>query len=103
VENECIDGSYSTGNLACLLPQMLGVDYVLISRLFYFTEGIKLENYVLDKRIEKVRYLLRYTSCSLTDIASKLGYRRVDHLSKDFKAITGMSPSYFRELQAFVE
>jgi AraC family transcriptional regulator len=103
VENECIDGPFSTNNLAGLLPQKLGVDYTLVSRLFYCTEGIKLENYVLNKRIEKARYLVRHTSCSLTDIASKVGYSRVDQLSRDFKTITGMSPSYFRELQAFVE
>ncbi len=103
VENECIDRSYATGNLACLFSEKLGLDYVSINTLFYNTEGIKLEKYVLDKRIEKVQYLLRYTSCSLTDIAGKLGYRRVYHLSRDFKAITGMSPSYFRELQALVK
>jgi AraC-like DNA-binding protein len=103
VENEYKEGSFSTGNLACLLSQKLGVDYDLVCRLFYYTEGIKLENYVLIKRIEKARYLVRHTSFSLTDIASKVGYSRVCHLSRDFKAITGMSPSYFRKLQTLVE
>ncbi|MDO1451277.1 AraC family transcriptional regulator [Rhodocytophaga aerolata] len=101
VENDWVDGSSATGNLACLLPQKLGVDYVLVSRLFYDTEAIKLENYLLAKRIEKARYLVRHTNCSLTEIASKVGYSRVTHLSRDFKAITGMTPSYFKKLQEF--
>jgi transcriptional regulator GlxA family with amidase domain len=53
--------------------------------------------------VEKVQELLRHTQRSLTDIAFELGYSSVHHLSNQFKKITGMSPSHFRELQTDIE
>jgi AraC family transcriptional regulator len=87
-------------NFAHVLTEALHMDYDTISSLFSHTEGITLEQYLIHRRVQKVQELLRYTSLTLTDIAFDLGYSSVHHLSNQFKKITGMSPSRFRESHA---
>lgn len=87
-------------NFAALVASTLHMDYDSASALFTATEGITLEQYMIQKRIEKVQELLKYTDMSLTDIAFQLGYSSVHHLSNQFKKISGMPPSVFRELKS---
>jgi AraC-like DNA-binding protein len=103
IENELINSESHTKKFASLVTENLHMDYDLVSTLFSNTEGIKLEQYVIGKRVEKVQELLKHTHSSLTDIAFELGYSSVHHLSNQFKKITGMSPSHFRELQVGIE
>jgi AraC-like DNA-binding protein len=88
-----------TRNFAHVLTEDLHMDYDTISALFSHTEGVTLEQYLINRRVQKVQELLKYTPLSLTDIAFDLGYSSVHHLSNQFKKITGMPPSRFRELQ----
>ncbi|HYE55651.1 MAG TPA: AraC family transcriptional regulator [Chitinophagaceae bacterium] len=74
-------------------------DYDVISSSFSSCEGITLEKYILNRRIEKVKELLVYYDQSINDIAINLGYSSVAHLSKQFKAITGLNPSHFRQIK----
>lgn len=74
-------------------------DYDVISGSFSSCEGITLEKYILNRRIEKVKELLVYSDQSINDIAFNLGYSSVAHLSKQFKAITGLNLSHFREIK----
>lgn len=74
-------------------------DYDLISSSFSSCQGITLEKYIINKRIEKVKELLVYSDQSINDIAFNLGYSSVAHLSKQFKTITGLNLSHFREIR----
>jgi AraC family transcriptional regulator len=74
-------------------------DYDFISSSFSSCQGITLEKYIINRRIEKVKELLVYSDQSISNIAFNLGYSSVAHLSKQFKAVTGLSLSHFREVK----
>ena len=73
--------------------------YDLISSSFSSCEGITLEKYVLTKRMEKVKELLVYSEQSISDIAFNLGFSSVAHLSRQFKAMTGLNLTHFRAIR----
>jgi AraC-like DNA-binding protein len=66
--------------------------------LFSAIEGRTIENYFIEQRIEKAKELLVYDQLSLSEIAFQLEYSSVAHLSTQFKKITGLTPTYFKEL-----
>lgn len=84
--------------LSNFLEENLNKDYRYFSRLFSQLEGITLEQYFIHIKIEKVKELLSYNELTLSEIAWKLGYKSVQHLSAQFKKITGMTPTAFRNL-----
>ena len=67
--------------------------------LFSSIESITIEKYAILQRIEKVKELLMYDEMSLSEIADKIGYSSVQHLSQQFKKITGLTPSQFKQLK----
>lgn len=73
-------------------------DYAYLSRLFSETEGITIEQYIINQKIERVKELIAYDEASLTEIAYQLGYSSVAHLSAQFKNVTGMTPTAFKKL-----
>ena len=75
-------------------------DYSYLSGLFSEVEGITIEKYIINQKIEKVKELITYDELSVSEIAYKLGYSSVAHLSKQFKTHTGLNPSYFKDIQA---
>lgn len=81
------------------LSHKLNKEYSNISKIFSQTENITLEQYFILQKIEKVKELLIYRELTLSQIADKLGYKTVQHLSQQFKKITGFSPSQFLELK----
>ena len=81
------------------LSGKLNKDYDIISSSFSSCQGITLGKYILNRRIEKVKELLVYSNQSINDIAFNLGYSSVAHLSKQFKAISGLNLSHFREIK----
>lgn len=89
----------SLGNcrLSDVLSQRLCCDYSYLSKLFSSMTGMTLEKYYIFQRIERAKELLSYGELTLSQIADALGYSSVAHLSGQFKAITGMTPSAFRE------
>jgi AraC family transcriptional regulator len=82
-----------------LVKDRLNKDYDTLSNIFSLLEQKTLERFIIDYRIEKVKEYLVYSTDPLSDIAFKLNYSSVPHLSKQFKQITGLNPSYFREVQ----
>lgn len=74
-------------------------DYDNISATFSALEQVTLEKYIINYRIEKVKELLLYTSQTLASISFCLGFSSVGHLSRQFKAVTGFNPSYFRSIK----
>lgn len=86
-------------NLSVYLSEKLCRDYTFLTNLFSEVEGISIERFYLAHRIEKVKELLVYDELNLTEIALKLHYSSVAHLSNQFKKITGLTPSHFKSLK----
>lgn len=80
-------------NWSVVLSEELHYEYNYLSNLFSGVEGITLEQYIIRQKIEKVKELLFYDELSLTEIADRLGYSSVAHLSSQFKKVTGFTPS----------
>jgi len=87
-------------NWSQLLSETLHYEYNYLSNLFSSVEGITLEQYIIRQKIERVKELLFYDELSLSQIASKLGYSSVAHLSSQFKKITGLTPSEMKKSRA---
>ncbi len=87
-------------NLSKHLSIKIGHDYSYLSNLFSSVEGITIEKYLIKQKIERVKELLVYNELSLKEISWDLGYSSVQHLSTQFKKITGFSPSQFKKLQS---
>lgn len=85
-------------NFSDLIADELHMDYNYLSTLFSSLEGTTIEKYIILQRIEKVKELLVYDELTLSEIAWKLGYSSVDHLSAQFKKITGLTPSHFKKI-----
>jgi len=94
--NELVE---SNKKLSVILAEKLGMDYHYISSLFSSIEGITIEKYVILQRIERAKELLIYDEMSLNEIADALGYSSVQHLSLQFKKVTGLTPTYFKQLK----
>jgi len=73
-------------------------DYSQVSRLFSEVEGITIEHYFILQKLEKAKELLIYNELTLSEIAWKLGYSSVAHLSAQFKKATGLTPSQFKKI-----
>lgn len=85
-------------NLSTLLTQKLQKDYSYLSHLFSEVEGTTIEKYAILHKIEKAKELIIYDELTLSEIAYKLGYSSVAHLSAQFKKITGLTPSHFKQV-----
>ena len=84
-------------NWSDILSESLHYEYNYLSNLFSSVEGITLEQYIIRQKIEKVKELLFYDELNLSQIAHKLGYSSVAHLSAQFKKITGFTPSELKK------
>lgn len=82
--------------LSSYLSQHFSKEYNYLSNLFSETEGQTIEHYFISLKIEKVKELLKYNEFTLSEIAWKMGYTSVSHLSKQFKQITGLTPTHFK-------
>jgi YesN/AraC family two-component response regulator len=86
-------------NLSDYLSNRLHHDYTYLSNLFSETEGITIEKYFIAQKIEKVKELLVYDELSLSEIAAKMNYSSVAYLSNQFKKVTGLTPTYFKNIK----
>ncbi len=85
-------------NYSTHIESELNRDYTYLSNLFSSVEGTTIEQYIIHQKIEKVKELLVYDELSLSEIAFKLGYSSVAHLSNQFKKVTGLTPSHFKQV-----
>ncbi len=86
-------------NYSEYISQKLHYDYNYLSNIFSEVKGITIQQFIITHKIEKVKELLLYDELTLTEIAYRLHYSSVAHLSNQFKKITGLSPSYYKELK----
>ncbi|MBB6369789.1 helix-turn-helix domain-containing protein [Chryseobacterium shigense] len=85
--------------LSDFLSSKIHKDYSSLSKTFSQNENITLEQFFILHKIEKVKELLLYNEFTLTEIAGKLGYKSVQHLSSQFRNITGFTPTEFKKLK----
>ncbi len=84
-------------NFSNHLSRQLSYDYTYLANIFSDTEGQTIEKYFISLKIEKVKELIIYDDLNLTEIAWKLHYSSVAHLSNQFKKVTGITPSLFKQ------
>lgn len=86
-------------NLSDVLSSKLNHDYNYLSNLFSEVEGTTIEKYFIAQKIEKVKELLVYDELSLSEIAFRMNYSSVAYLSNQFKKVTGLTPSHFKQIR----
>jgi YesN/AraC family two-component response regulator len=86
-------------NLSDYLSEKLNHNYTYLANLFSEVKGTTIEKFYLAHKIERVKELLVYDELNLTEIADKLHYSSVAHLSNQFKKMTGLTPSHFKNLK----
>ncbi len=92
--NEQLQTNYSE-----YLSKKLQYDYTYIANLFSEVEGIPIQKFIISQKIERVKELIVNEELNLTEIALKLHYSSVAHLSTQFKKVTGYTPSHFKQLR----
>jgi len=86
-------------NCSDYLSEKLKHDYTYLANLFSEVTGVTIEHYIIAHKIERVKELLLYDELNLTEISYKLNYSSVAHLSNQFKKVTGLTPSFFKQLK----
>ena len=81
------------------ISEKLNYDYTYLANLFSEATGITIEHYIIAHKIERVKELLLYDELNLTEISYKLNYSSVAHLSSQFRKVTGLTPTFFKQLK----
>lgn len=104
IKSLIIESIYNTDgllkvNLSAYLSDILHQDYSTLSKLFSEIENTTIEKYYISQKVERVKELLTYDELTLSEIALKLDYSSTAYLSKQFKDVTGITPSEYKKLQ----
>ena len=86
-------------NYSEYISEKLGYDYTYLANTFSEVKGITIQQFIINHKIERVKELLLYDELNLTQISYKLHYSSVAHLSNQFKKVTGLSPSFYKQLK----
>ena len=86
-------------NYSDYISNILDYDYTYLANIFSEAKGITIQQFIIVNKIEKVKELLLYDELNLTEISYKLHYSSVAHLSNQFKKITGLTPSFYKQLK----
>ncbi|WP_341905221.1 AraC family transcriptional regulator [Fluviicola taffensis] len=86
-------------NYSDYISEKLNYDYTYLSNIFSEVKGITIQQFIIINKIERVKELLLYDEFNLTEISYKLNYSSVAHLSNQFKKITGLSPTFYKQLK----
>lgn len=85
--------------LSIYISEKLGHDYTYLANIFSETQGFTIEHFYLNQKIERVKEFLIYDELNITEIAYRLHYSSIGHLSNQFKKITGLTPSQYKQLK----
>lgn len=104
IKNVIIEKIHHTDELmkikfSSFLSDKLNHDYTYLSNLFSEVQGTTIEQFIICHKIERIKELIIYGELNITEIAWKMNYSSVAHLSNQFKKITGLSPSHFKQLR----
>ena len=86
-------------NFSDYLSMKLDYDYTYMANLFSEVQGTTIEQFIISHKIERIKELIIYDELNITEIAYKLNYSSVAHLSNQFKKATGLSPSHFKQVK----
>jgi AraC-like DNA-binding protein len=86
-------------NYSDFISERIQLDYTYLSNVFSQVKGITIQQFIINHKIERIKELISYGELNLTEIAWKMNYSSVAHLSNQFKKITGYSPSQFKHLK----
>ena len=86
-------------NFSDYLSEKLNHDYTYLANLFSEIQGTTIEQFVIHHKIERIKEFIIYDELNITEIAWKMNYSSVAHLSNQFKKITGLTPSHFKQLK----
>ncbi len=85
-------------NFSAFLSQKMEQDYHKMAEIFSKTKGVTIEHFIILHKIERIKELIIYNDLNLTEISYKMNYKSVAHLSRQFKQITGLTPTFFKSL-----
>ncbi len=86
-------------NFSEYLSGKLNHDYTYLANLFSEVQGTTIEQFIISHKVERIKELIIYDELNITEIAYKMNYSSVAHLSNQFKKVTGLSPSHFKQLR----
>lgn len=86
-------------NYSDYISKKLNYDYTYLANIFSEVKGITIQQYIIIHKIEKIKELILYDELNFTEISYKLHYSSVSHLSNQFKKITGLSPSFYKQMK----
>lgn len=86
-------------NFSDYLSQKLNYDYSYMANLFSEVQGITVEQFIISHKVERIKELIMYDELNITEIALMMNYSSVAHLSNQFKKVTGISPSHFKQMK----
>lgn len=86
-------------NFSTYLSKKLDHDYTYLANLFSEVQGTTIEQFIISHKVERIKELIIYGELNITEIAAKMNYSSVAHLSNQFKKVTGLSPSHFKQLK----
>jgi len=97
---EMVDSSeeFPKTNYSDYISKKLSLDYGYLSSVFSEVQGLTIQQFIINHKIEKAKELLLYKGLNLTEISYRLNYSSVAHLSNQFKKVNGLSPSFFKKL-----
>jgi AraC-like DNA-binding protein len=86
-------------NFSDFISKKLDYDYTYLANLFSEVQGTTIEQYIISHKIERIKELIVYGEMNITEIANNMNYSSVAHLSSQFKKVTGLTPSHFKQLK----
>ena len=86
-------------NYSDYISEKLEYDYTYLANIFSEVKGITIQQFIINHKIERAKELLIYDELSLTEISYRLHYSSVSHLSNQFKKITGLTPTFYKQLK----
>jgi len=86
-------------NYSDYISEKLNHDYTYLSNIFSEVKGITIQQFIITHKVERIKELLLYDELNLTEISYKMNYSSVAHLSNQFKKITGLTPSHYKQLK----
>lgn len=86
-------------NYSDYISEKMGYDYTYLSNLFSEVKGITIQHFIIAHKVERIKELIIYDELNISEIAWKMDYSSVAHLSNQFKKMTGFSPSHYKQLK----
>ena len=104
IKNTIVEMVYHTDemlkiNFSNFLSDKLKYDYTYLANLFSEVQGTTIEHFIISHKVERIKELILYDELNITEIADKMNYSSVAHLSNQFKKATGFSPSHYKQLK----